>query len=79
MGENINTILARLERTAAKRSLKSRNSACTCPFGEKRFFFTVTGKTEKEVAEVIPENTRYCPKCGGLNVAIDLTLEELGL
>ncbi len=79
MRESINAMIARLERTAAKRAAKGGAGFCTCPAGEQRFFFTVAGMTPQEVAAVIPGNRRYCPRCGGRNIETELIPEELGL
>ena len=70
--------LSKLEREA-KATAAAPDKPCICPFGQQRFYFTVQGMTDAEVAAIVPDNRRHCPKCGGLNFPVEVDPAELGV
>lgn len=75
---SIDSRLKKAEQTAHARNMGADNRPCTCPDGQRRFYFIVEGATPAEVREHIPYNRQYCPRCGGLNVTVCLNKEDLG-
>lgn len=72
MYSSINARLHKLENTAKERANRTDTGACTCPFGKQHIYFTFDTLTEAEAAEKYPDNKKYCPVCGGLNIAVNL-------
>lgn len=77
MQNDITHRLKRLERQAMTTQQETDKGYCTCPDGERRFYFIVEGMTEAEIDKAYPENKKHCPRCGGLNTAIKAAPDDL--
>lgn len=50
---------------------------CICHFGERSYYFVVTGMTEEQSSSRYPNNVKHCLKCGGLNPSV--TVDEIDM
>ena len=73
---SITARLHKAEQIAIERARQKETGGCICPWGKQHVYFTFDNLTEEEAAEKYPDNKKYCPVCGGLNVTVNMAKDN---